>query len=100
MHRATIIGLILSLMMSPVVGAQDLAGLPSVTHVAEKLVPGTVVNVRLHSGSRIRGTIVSVSSDELTINPGARTGPLLQHVPLRDIASIERGRPPMTTRKK
>ena len=58
--------------------------------VAEKLDPGTELNVRLTEGKRFRAVLVGVRADALLLQPKTRVTVPVQAVPYEAIASLER----------
>jgi len=63
---------------------------------AEKLPPGALVVVRLSSGSTVKGRLVQVTPDTITVLPKKRLAVPVRALPFTAIESIETGREAMS----
>ncbi len=104
MQRLITFATIISLLGAPVgVCAQSAAAMPqgnAARTFAGTLAPSSFIVVQLRDGTRIKGTLIEVSNDELVLNPGTSVGPLIRHLPWLQIASVERAKAAMSGRKK
>ena len=90
-RNLVIVVLIMLLAGAPPVEAQQAVGESDVLRVlAEALGPGALVTVRLKDGSRVRGTLLQVSTADLLIQQNTRIKVAPRTLPLAEIQSIER----------
>lgn len=56
---------------------------------AERVAPGTSLDVRLRSGQRFKATLLQVSPDAMTVQPKTRAAVPPQRVAFADISTLE-----------
>jgi len=94
MRYALTIALMMLLTAQSVLHAAQPAAVPEMGQFVRGLQPGTMIALRLADGSRVRGMLVTVGEDEVTVRPRTRIPEPLRHVPIASIADAEltRGR--------
>ena len=85
--RSTIIHLLVVLLLTPSVRAQER---PDTWHsFAEKLAPGTFVVVHLKDGTNVEGLLIQVADDSLRVLPKTRLPVPVRNLGFSNVQSID-----------
>ncbi len=61
--------------------------------LAQRLDVGSRIKLRLQDGQRVSATLISAGADDIVVQPRTRVPVGVQHVPYREILTLERDEP-------
>jgi hypothetical protein len=100
LKRISIVALIVAFLQTSTIAQQLRAGAVDAERwraLVEKLEPAAFVSVRLHDGSKLKGTVVAADQDSFALAPHTRIPVPARELRYDEIASLERAKPGMNS---